>query len=89
MCPLNASDKKDVSQGTPAPAGDQTSSRVQSDSPNPMDLPQTAESDKTNRELAFKESPKADNTGDNSKMVSSISSAVVPSIKDFETKRLV
>ncbi|XP_022723174.1 chromatin structure-remodeling complex protein SYD-like isoform X3 [Durio zibethinus] len=82
----NAGDMKDVSQGTPAPGGDQSDSIVQPDSPNQMDLP-TAESDKTNIEPAFKESPNADNTGDNSRMVPSVSGSVVPSSNDSETKK--
>ncbi|XP_022760477.1 chromatin structure-remodeling complex protein SYD-like isoform X2 [Durio zibethinus] len=86
-CPLNASEKKDVSQGTPAPGGDQVGSRVQLDSLHIMDLPQTAESDKTNIEPAFKEAPKTDNTGYNSRMVLSVSGMVVPSINDSETKK--
>ncbi|XWS39076.1 hypothetical protein CRYUN_Cryun18bG0019100 [Craigia yunnanensis] len=86
-CPLNAGDKKDVSQGTPAPGGDQTGSRVQPDSPSPMELPQTVESDKTNIEPAFKESPKADNTGDISRVVPSVSVMVEPSINDSETRK--
>ncbi|XVE65684.1 hypothetical protein DITRI_Ditri08aG0019500 [Diplodiscus trichospermus] len=86
-CPFNDGDKNNVSQGTPASAGDQTGSRVQLDSPSPMELPQTAESDKSNIEPAFKGSPKADNTGDNSRVVLSVSGVVEPSINDSETKK--
>ncbi|XVF28426.1 hypothetical protein REPUB_Repub15cG0028400 [Reevesia pubescens] len=85
-CPLNAGDKKDLSQGTPALGGDQMGSRGQPDFPHPMELPQIAENDKTNIETAFKESPKADNTGDNSRVVPSVSGMVETSINDSETK---
>ncbi|XP_007035456.2 PREDICTED: chromatin structure-remodeling complex protein SYD isoform X1 [Theobroma cacao] len=86
-CPLNAGEKKDVCQGPPGPGGDHTGSRVQPDPPGPMDLPQTAESDKTNIAPVFKESPKADNTCDNSRAVPSVAGVVEPSIIDSETKK--
>ncbi|XVF38622.1 hypothetical protein REPUB_Repub20aG0118300 [Reevesia pubescens] len=86
-CPLSGGDKKDVSQGNPSPDGDQKGSRVRPDSSSPMELPQAAESDKTNVEPAFKESSKADNTGDNSKEVPSVSGVVEPSINGSETKK--
>ncbi|KAE8660118.1 P-loop containing nucleoside triphosphate hydrolases superfamily protein isoform 3 [Hibiscus syriacus] len=83
MPPLNAGDMKDVAQGTPT-GGDQTVSRIQLSSPSPMDLLQAAESDKTNREPCFKESPKADS--DDSIMDPSLSGVVVPAINVSEAK---
>ncbi|XP_039058330.1 chromatin structure-remodeling complex protein SYD-like [Hibiscus syriacus] len=84
--PLSAGDIKDEAHGTP-PGGDQTGSRIQLGSPSPMDLLQGAESNKTNREPSFKESPKADNNGDDSTMVSSCSGAVLPTINVSEAKK--
>ncbi|XVE82038.1 hypothetical protein DITRI_Ditri15bG0114600 [Diplodiscus trichospermus] len=86
-CPLNANDKKDLSQGAPAPGGGQMGSRVQQESPSPLDLAQTAESDKTNIEPTFKESAKAYNIGDNSRMVPSVSGDGLPSINDSEAPK--
>ncbi|GMI72102.1 hypothetical protein HRI_000879500 [Hibiscus trionum] len=70
-----------------APVGDQTGSIFQPASPIPMELPQTAESDKTNTEAGFKEFPKMDNTGNNSSVASSISGTVKPFTNDSGTKK--
>ncbi|OMO77362.1 hypothetical protein COLO4_25220 [Corchorus olitorius] len=86
-CPLDACEKIDASQGTPAPLSDHTSSKVQSESPGAVHLPQTSDSDKTNIEPASEESPKADNNGDNHKVVLSVSCVEEPAIKECETDK--
>ncbi|GMI95860.1 hypothetical protein HRI_003255300 [Hibiscus trionum] len=86
-CPQNDGGKQDVSKSTLAFGGDQTGSSFQPASPSPMELPRTAESDKTNIEPGFNEFPRADNTSDSYRVVPAVSGTVVSFTNDSETKK--